>query len=299
MKLFSVKTLPVLTMLSTAILLSACDGSRSNSSGGGDNNTAKSDPAKAESNSSGSKKEKDKQKEQTKKDNYSLLGHWKSECITDLSSPTIVYYHITESNNKLKSEEVVQEFNNRNCTGKSEITNNGIFDLGTQKKPRINVEFVNKDTFLHLQNDEATNNKTEKTKFTRSPADEFNKIKNQAKQDQLPTKKTIIDKLDGYWKSKCTTEGRFEDNYKSTIMYMHFQKVDNNHIKISGKSKDFTTKNCTGNFVVKKDDDTLTLTKTELESAKDFKLIDDNHWKDTNDNQDFIRIKESEFNSVK
>ncbi len=146
MKLFSIKTLSTTLLLSSTILLSACGG---NSGSSGDN-----------------------------KDNYSLKGYWQSECLTaDMASPTIVYYHITETNDKLKSEEIVQEFKGKNCTGVSHTTNHGVFDLGTQKNPKIDVEFINKDIFLHLQNDEATDYKTEKTKFSRISKDIFDKVK--------------------------------------------------------------------------------------------------------------------------
>ncbi|MBS9780664.1 MAG: hypothetical protein KGV51_08565 [Moraxellaceae bacterium] len=309
MKLFSVKTLSTVTMLSTAVLLSACWSCGGSDSSGSDNNTVKIDtpksektnPPKAESNSSGSQKEKDKQKEQSKKDNYSLIGYWKSKCITeDIASPTIVYYHITETKNNepKKAVEVVQEFKGKNCTGTSEVSYRDASDWGADEEDKLSIKFSNKDNWQLVQTD-SINKKVIKTDFTRSSANEFNKVKNQGKQDELPTEKTIIDKLNGYWKSNCTTKGKFKGKYKSTIIYMNFQKINDDKLKGVAMSKEFTTTDCTGNYFVKSAKKILTLTKADIEKAKDFKLIDNNHWKDTDDNLNFVRITKNEFKKIK
>ncbi len=110
-------------------------------------------------------------------------------------------------------------------------------------------------------------------------------------------KKTIIDILDGYWISDCD-----KGKNSSAISYFKAEKLDNNKLKFGGKIKIFTTNNCTGDFTIKNDVNfTKTFTKEEMMVMEypDFKVIDDNHWKNTEHNINFTRISEDEYNKVK
>ncbi len=312
MKLFSVKTLSTVTMLSTTILLSACWSCGGSDSSGSDNNTAKTDApkikqadiVKAESNSSGSQKEQDKKKEQSKKDDYSLIGYWKSECITeDIASPTIVYYHITETKNNepKKAVEVVQEFKGKNCTGTSEVSYRDASDWGADEEDKLSVKFSDKDHWQLMQTD-SINKKVMKTDFTRSSVDEFNKIKNQGKKDELAKEKAIQDKADmlkGYWLSGCTNLESSEYN-KDGSSNRHYIKITekNNKFIIDKKYENFERHGCNPkevfSIIFEKKPQIFDL-KRIAELPKE--IISNDKWRDYGDT--YTRISENTYNDLK
>ncbi len=166
MKLFSIKTLSTIIILSTTILLSACCDCGDSDSSGSD--ATKTDTPKAESNSSGSQKEKDKQNEPTKKENYSLIGYWKSECFKDVDKNqySISYTHFKKIDDKqMQIISKGKDFTNKNCTGKS------VAKYGYEQPINI-TDISNKmiDNNHWLDTDD-------NLKFTRISADEFNSVK--------------------------------------------------------------------------------------------------------------------------
>ncbi len=104
-----------------------------------------------------------------------------------------------------------------------------------------------------------------------------------------------IDVLNGNWKSNCQ-----QSNQGSAILYLTFKTIDKDNLMMDGKVQLFPNKNCTEDtFVVKTKKESKKITRKDLEADKSIKIIDDNHWKNTDDNEIFTRISTSEYNRIK
>ncbi len=152
MKLFSIKILSTVTLLSTTMLLSACGGN-SDSSGG-----------------------KYEFKDKKDNENNNILdvfnGSWKSNCQQTKHGSAILYFSFNKiDNDNLLMNGKVQEFMNKNCVGSQ-------FTVETAKQPKkVKKSELLTDKSIKIIDNNHWIRTDNKERFTRISTNEYNRVK--------------------------------------------------------------------------------------------------------------------------